>query len=566
MLAFPVAAGLLALALQEAPLLRGAYRGPYEEVLIEEAAAAKARRPLVDGWDRWEFWFEHEKEFLFRGAVEFPPAAVAADGRYGRSSLTRHAVMEQAVPRLLRALAAREPELREAAALALGRIGGPEAGAALRSTVADPVGEVRQAALLALGSLGDGEGLSCLAEVFSDRTRPAGERAIAAVALGLAGCAESRSLLAGYLEWNLDADRVQGEEEKVLLGALFGAGVLRAPELTRLLCESVAELEAVAAASSRRVRTVALHALGASGDPAARPFLAERLFCGDAPIERAAAQALGRLGDRGALPALAARFAAGGDLETRLFCLLGAGRLGGPSAHVFLESAREEARRHRQLRAAWALAVGLCRGPGLGDIESELRTRPGGEAVSASVRRDEERYRGALALALGLFGDVRSEEALEAVLAPEGSDPDFLGYVATALGALRGPRALETLLGAVQRGPAQADFRRGLALGLGLTREEAAAEAITGLLIEDPDPSVRWCAARALSHARSATALARLCSALDAAQGREPARVAHWLLGLGYLGDRHVGEGLGSVLSGLNYRQEFPLLRALGSY
>lgn len=563
-------------ASQEPALIDGAYHGPYDEVLTDGVAAAAQQKDgesglLLDTWDRWEFWFEHQRETLFRGGNDRSIKALKPNGRYGKElwALQRQEVEELGVPLLVRALDSPHPELREAAALSLGRIGSSVALKHLEKLLKDGVPQVRQAALLGLGMLENEDALLLLASQFSNDSFPGGHRAFAALGLGLSGRPEAAQLLNTYLERNLKADRLFGEMEVALQGAVWAAGLLDHADLSITLIEGATQLEKTAAAASIRVRTLILHSLGALGHSVSRPFLTKNLFSGDVAIERAAALAIGRLGDSGAIPALAARLLGQeGDLETRMFCLLAAGQIGGPVASRLLDDYAKESVKHRNLRAAWGIAVGLSQAGVLyDDLKTELSARKK-NARPGKVRRDEEQLRGALALGLGLFGDPRVVQDLWTNLNVKGVDADFAGYLGIAMGYLGGPKALEHLLAICQRKNQNAESLRGYVLGLGMIRDPQAAQQLTQILIEDQDPQVRWAAARAHGFTRTQKSFDLIVEALrDGGEVQaKPQDRADLLLALGYLGDRSRADLLASLLHGLNYGQDFRLLRCLRSY
>jgi len=562
---------------QEVPLVRGAYRGPYDEVLIEQARARES--VLLDGWERWEFWFEHEQAGLFRGQVEEEPTALLSDGRYAprADALRRGVVTEEAVPLLLEALESPLPELREAAALSLGRCGVASTVGPLIDASKDPIAQVRQAALLGLGLLQDDQALVELGERFANPTLSIGDRSFAAIGLGLSRRAEAVPFLASALERDFHADRLAGEEEKLLQATIWACGLAGASELAPTLMAGTEELERTAASASRRVRTLSLWALGAIGDPAATSFLVNRLRHQDLAIQRSAAQALGRLRDPGALGGLAARLQQGGDLQTRVFCLLAAGRIGGPAAARLLEEQQEAVRVNRQLHAAWGLAAGMAGASSLVDgIFAELIAGDGkdpwqekGDGSLADPRRDEERMRGALALGLALYGDAGLVEELGTMLRRKGIDPDFAGYLCAAAGYLGGSKAAAVLQETAASSLNQEDTLRGLALGFALVgHPDSAARSVELLLDPGQAPSVRLAAARAQGLARFSGTTRTILDALHEDLDRPglAERNAHLLLALGYLGDPYRGDRLASALEGWNFRQEFRLQRCLASY
>ncbi len=562
---------------QETPLVQGAYRGPADEVLTEEARAREG--VLFDGWERWEFWFEQEQGALWRGGASADERLLRDDERYGArpGALTRATVTGDAVPLLLRALRSPLPELRESAALALGRCGVETTAAALTGAADDPIAQVRQAALLGLGLLGNDSALVALGDRASDPGRSTGDRSFAILGLGLSRRPEARILLAQVLERDFRADRLLGEAEHLLQATVWAAGLHGSRDFVPMLLARTEELERTAATSSRRVRCLALWALGAIGDPSATGFLVKRLGHGDVAVQRAAAQALGRLGDPGALGGIAQRLAAGGDLQTRVYCLLAAGRIGGAGAAKLLEAQRESVRHHRQLHAAWGLAAGLAGAAGLMDgIYAELISgedqdpwQQQGLGSLENPRRDEERLRGALALGFAFYGDGAVVSDFGTLLGRKGVGADFAGYLCAAAGYLGGSKAEDVLDRTAASALREADTRRGLATGYALIGDaEATGHAVDLLLDPDEAPSVRWAAARALGLAREEAALRRILDTLeeDLDSPALAARNAHALMAVGHLGDPWTADRLDAALEGWDHRQEFRLQRCLAAY
>lgn len=565
----------LFLPAQEPPLLHGAYRGPFDEVLVESSKTEQgvSYGNALDGWDRWEFWFAFEKASLFRpgwqGRADLRRLRVSAGEEW---ALDREKSIALVQPVLLRAIASPEPQLREAAALALGRLGeaGPAREALIDAVTGDGSPSVRNAALLALGQLADSESLGFLAERFRGSGFGHSERAFAALGLGLSGRGEAVDLLRLYLSRNLNQAAIVGGEESVAQAAVWGAGLLADPALVPSLLTGYERLERSGAVQSRRVRTLILQALARCGDPQALSWMERALRSPDPAIQRAAALAMGRLGEEEALSTLIEKIREGGDSETVNFCLLAIGRIGGPEAEAHLKDLYALASRHRQHLAFWYLAAGMNGSPELDAyLEAGFLHRANGELEESEYRRrDEERLRGAQAVAMGLRGEARFVQPLQEVLEEPGTSPDLAGFCAVALGRIGGPDAAEALLRAEQEGPTQSDFRRGLVLGLALARDARTLERLGAVLAEERRAEVRWEALHAAGLTPAQGTLDRLLLELEdpGELRRSEAHTAHLLAGLGYLMDPRAEDGLASLLNALNYRQEFPLLRAVAGY
>ena len=233
---------LLPEALAAFPLLllhHGQYRGPADEVLAATAPLPGATGggggfpsaladpvSAAEGFDRWEFWFEWNKDVLLRARDARRSAMPAlAEGENARVD-TEFARRE--IAPIVRAVAdAADPHLARSALIALGKIGGEESVPAILGALKTGSPETRRIAVLALGLSGERPALVQLAQIFEDPTAHADLRAAAAVGMGLQGRREASSILRDYLEKHLNAENAGGEERDVLLGALAAVGMVR---------------------------------------------------------------------------------------------------------------------------------------------------------------------------------------------------------------------------------------------------------------------------------------------------------------------------------------------------
>ncbi|MDP6963144.1 MAG: hypothetical protein QGF46_03155, partial [Planctomycetota bacterium] len=68
------------MALQEPSLVSGSYRGPIDEAEFDmlnfgHGSIGSAGQMLYSpesAWDRWELWFENERDTIIRGEADFP--------------------------------------------------------------------------------------------------------------------------------------------------------------------------------------------------------------------------------------------------------------------------------------------------------------------------------------------------------------------------------------------------------------------------------------------------------------------------------------------------------------
>jgi HEAT repeat protein len=563
---------------QEAPQVPGAYRGPEVERTLGADVEHQIAGSLGLAFRRtgWEFWFEHERELLFRGEPDFPARAVGEDGRYGSEawSVQRHELLLSSLPLMVEALKAEEPAVREAAALALGRIGYPASHELLSQALADPDPAVRQAVCLGLGLLATPEGEAALRDRLQDESLSASERAFAALGLGLSGRTGAGSTLKLQV-LGLGTKDSAATDPLLAQALVIAAGVHGSRDFVPMLLDLDVRLTETDDPAALRLRVCVFQALGGLGDVRASVAIAAALENARGDLARAAAQSLGRLGELSAVLPLASKVRSSHDEECRALCMIAIGRIGGNRAIEELNRLKPSAGTNEEVHAAWLIANGLARSKDSYErmrntVLAGARGSQAAEPVEASARSGEETLRSAAAVSLGLFGNPQAMEALTLALdSAQDGDPVFQGYLTTAIGLLRTPEGEQCLLNmAAEASDLQVEARRGLAMGLGFCSSEQSGLALARLLVTDPSAEVRWAGARALAYARSNDALRVLAEELHTCleSKQVPARAAHLLLGLGFLGDVHQGATLDSLVAGMDFLQESRLLDALRGY
>lgn len=147
----------------------------------------------------WSFWFEHNKEWLLgellraraeearipeRSSVNY--FTIGSGATRQRVPITEEMKLRKIYPLLVESLASPQSWTRDAAVIALGKSGIPEAVPHLVERVrSDPDPEVRQDALLALGLSRQNTALACLMQTLQGRDK--NQKAFAALGLGLLG-------------------------------------------------------------------------------------------------------------------------------------------------------------------------------------------------------------------------------------------------------------------------------------------------------------------------------------------------------------------------------------------
>ncbi|MCI0586369.1 MAG: HEAT repeat domain-containing protein [Planctomycetes bacterium] len=543
-------------------LHHGQYRGPADEVLTMGRATAGPgggagqfgpgggldSENAIEGYQRWEFWFEWNKDILLRSRdprrAEMP---ALREGEAARVDTTF--ARDEILPLVLARCGPGDPHLVHAALLAAGKIGGPASVPPLLEALRHGSPETRRHALLALGLSGEREALLAVVGVYEDPSAAYELRAAAALGMGLQGRRESAPILRNYLQKNLDVEHAGGDARDLLVGSLVAAGMVGDPSFVPFLVGRYRDLLEERRSRCRTVLGALLTTLGRLRDAAALSTLLEAVEEKDIELRRSAALALGELGDPAAVPRLAAALSGDADLQVRGFAAISLGRIGGEEAVAALRSAFSAKGASRVARSYGALGLGLAWDQGsAADLRRALEA-PGEEAV-----------RGAYAIALGFLGDQESAETLFRVLENRGLDPDLRGYAAIAIGMIRPDEGLPRLLRVVrEEADAVDDFRRGQLLGLGLFGESLGTPLVLQALSEERRDVVRGSAAMALGFLRDPAA-ARILSDLLSRGAPIPDRSVYACAALGSLGDAHTYPLLSEAFFNANYRVSLPLL------
>jgi HEAT repeat protein len=397
--------------------------------------------------------------------IKTPKAAAALRGALGSASglakvglinalgLCRDA---QATERLIPLLADRDAAVAEAAAGALGRIGTPPAAQALRTWADRSPPASREAALLAcldaadrLLAEGKGEEAARLYEMLRDDPRPPHVRAAAMKGLLRARPAEALAAVRSAL---------QGQDKALRIQMLKLAADLPGTDLTLALAAFLPKLPA-------DEQVVCLEALGARGDPSARPAVLQETRSGEAAVRLAALRAMGSVGD-GPDVAMLAQTAASAEGAEREVARGALARLGRAADRTLLaaaadakESVKVEAIRALGARATKAAAGTLVRelkspseGVRLAAMEA-LATVGGAEQIppllAALVSAATDAERGAAEASLTRLCSAAGLPAADAILAAmKGADDAALPYLLRLLVLSPSPQALRAVTAA----------------------------------------------------------------------------------------------------------------------
>lgn len=447
---------------------------------------------------RWEVWWSVHRDRYLRFPEANRNAARAVTGGDGaersvppddaNDDLARLQRMQRVMPVLERALDDSDPEVRGAAAIALGKTGLDRAaklivGKVVKETAQEPF----DAQLLALGLLGREEGVTILDEVLSRGGDVTFSRAYAAVGLGFVGGEMATVSLIRFLDEKADGVADVGRRrfrlEAAAVTALGMAGGEDALAWLRAKHQSLsrrsnlrpfvvlalgrlrdatskaallADLDRKHPVGSRRAAAFALgRVLDAKDGPARLTLLTSLQEDRDPLVRRYAALSLGRLDDQDVRDRLLEVFV-GGDEEDRAHVALA---LGLQQARAAIPKLREalEAEKDGSRRSSYVTALGL------------LADKSSIEVIRTELTASRDPWRRAYAaLALGMLGDDGARPLLWKELRATDQAP-LRANVALALGMLGDPQLSAELVRRLER-PQSRTEAAGMAIALGTVR------------------------------------------------------------------------------------------------
>ncbi len=484
------------------------------------SAAAKSSAPIgssatEDGW--WVWWELNKAQFLRPQRISLRNLSGSGDDAQEAFDefIARHRAV--LVEEIHTALADADANVRGAALLALGRIGGSDAVERIVAALADPSQTVRHRAILALGSTGAPQALRPLMSLIrtgtvdgTTRVSPVAEPlAIVGAALGRGRAHGSPSEMDAIVTVRV-RERATADRTPVGIAAMVYQALAPCASLEALAFELARDEH-----ESIPVRCRAIEALRHSQDERALPLLQNLLVGSKLELRRSAALALGELRQPLALAALLTASELEAESLTRGFILVSIGRRGGETAGKFL---LRELERGASTRRAWcALGLGLvARTWDAGAISAKLR-----EAFAREKNRQAE---GAYCVALGLARDAHAVPLLRA-LGREAGRAQTRAYAATALGLIDDEAAHDALAAQV-RSERQPQARATAAFALASMGVATDVDMLRRVLVDAREPDVQALAAGALAFHGSTEALATLEQLAQAPRQDEVARAA----------------------------------------
>jgi HEAT repeat protein len=528
------------------------YRGPAGEApkgLLPPSADGPigadrlvSRSRQVEGFTRWEFWWELNRDRFLRRAAARGNGTVTEGLMFsvwgGPEKSPRWIDDSDLRIRVVRVLLSRlkssDAEERALAAVALGKSRVSAAFGPLKNLFENGERSDRRAAAFALGLLGEPLAAPVLSGFVAKKSAPYADRAYAALGLGLLGSDDSIPVLEKALASSLGIrGRAVADFQSAAAASL---GILGGESSVDVLSRMAMARTGI----DDKARASALVALGRIANDKALAVLVKSIRSNDLDLRRAAAQGLGLSKRAEARAPLMTAFLKDGDVQVRNFAAMSLARIGGPNVANALAMGLE-LRNPRALRGFSALALGV-----LGDASQKPTLR------KLLVKKDEKSLVGAAAIALGILNDRGAIPALRRISRDDTRDDDLRGYATLAL-AMMGDRPTAGRIPTVLKSLDRADLRRSAAISLGLYWKFRAGPSVLRALLTDSDPYVRGAAIASLGYAPRQNVLPMLVDVASEDGYRGVAR-KDAIAALGAMAARGHASSLEKLYDGLNYR------------
>ncbi len=507
------------------------------------------------------WYFEHNREQLFQRALEKRArrvqapshSSVALLGVLPRDTRVRSEITTEDRTRIFdilkRNVLAPESVVRDAAVIALGKLGTPEAVEVLKARVnEESATDVKQDTLLALGLTRSPEAVPVLQQALSQAKLVP----FALLGLGLVGDSEQ----AGPVVLNYFVAHQKKGIEDNLASAACALGALGHTEAVGPLAAALKSK-----AMPENVRAACALALGRIGGDDARKALESALGKSELEVERAAALALGYFGDASVMKALDKEGMGKPDPLASGFAAVSLGRvLGRISADEWKDYPKKLreialADKKDRVRSQYAnLALAMCDG-----FDKDCR-RFFTETLDGTPQKD---MASALAISASLGNLGMAAPALTQWVGDAGVDSKARGYAAMAMGIL-GQRQGDDVAKALRDAYAKdedANLRRGVVLGLGFVGDRDDVPFLLDVIAKADSQALsrytRGSAATALGMIRDGESIARIAGLMSRP---DPITRAYAIAALGCVGDKDPVPAMTKLFENCNFRRTFPTL------
>ncbi|MCB9832203.1 MAG: HEAT repeat domain-containing protein [Planctomycetes bacterium] len=495
-------------------------------------------------WINW--WDRNREEFFDVRKRRLEGSLQGENKRYDRDDVhqlpSRDEVRDQVVPVLQGLLGDKSADVRDAAAIALGRAGEAPVVESLAALLSDGDRSVRQAAVMGLGLVRHPMAEQILIDYMLAQDTAYKERGMAALALGFSGGDKALKALLDRLGETQPFTRLAAIKTRQVDGCrALGLGLAGAASAAGPLIQAVQKDRS----KDRAFNPLALTGLAKLADPGAGSTVLAGLDARHNDDRRAAAIAAGRcLGrdDPKVLKKLLTTWKEEKDAHARYFLTISLGRIGGDEILAALRKNLDR-NRNREDRAFTALALGIA-----GDLDSAATL------LGLLEKEKDISLRGAAAIALGILGDANAAPALMKTLA-DTANPELRSFVITALAMLDHREALPSIRDILARSARDERLGRACGLALAVMFEADSLELMMTIMRNSGSIQVKGGMATALGRAgdrRSIEGLVKL--ATDG--GETDLTRAFAVVALGLVADKSPSSDFARAAIDSNYAME----------
>ncbi len=528
----------------------------------KRSAASRTEKFELVSW-----FFEHNREeFVYRVAAErnrriqLPFGTTAAVfTRLPRDERVRSPVTPEDRERIFDILKTatidKDSVVRDAAVIALGKLGTPQAVAVLLERLRlESAKDVKQDTILALGLTRSPD----VIEPLITHVKVRGMTPFALMALGISGDKERAGpVLVEFFEKHVR----RGKSVEDLACTAVALGALDYEPAVPLLAKSLKQKKL-----KDLVKVYICEALGRIGGDAAKSALLKAAGAKGVEVPRAAVLALGGIPDADVLKFLTGKDGMKGNSNSLLsgFAAIAAGTIMEqlPESEWRKTPAmiREIASspNKNKIKAQYAnLALAL-----FGGFDAEMRRFYVESLSGASI---DPNTLSSMAMAAGVGGLTDMEPMLAEIAGSVSRDPKLGSYAAMALGMIGsgGPKRV-TQLRKIYADIERPDVRRGAVLSLGLVGDRSDVGFLLTVIKETEDKWIarytRGSAVAALGLIGDGESVARIQELLS---DRDPRTRAFAVTALGFLADKDQVPRLATLFGRNNFRVEFPAIKAV---
>lgn len=492
----------------------------------------------------WRNWWARNREEFFDVREHRMDLTNPGNGQEGyvreteHQSATKEEVRKLIVPLLQAAVRDKSSDVRDAAAIALGRVGDVPVLDALKPLLDDNVKSVREAAIMGIGLIRHALAEQVLIEVLRDPQSGYKERGMAAIALGLSGGKHAHEALADRIGQANSLKDVSNVKMRQVEGCrALGLGLIGDPEIAGLLTTAIKK----AKTRDETFTPMALTALARLDDPSATDLVLKSLGHRDNDVVRAAAILAGRsviAEQEKDAKILVRRCAAERDKHAQYFLTISLGRIGTEDALSYLRKIYRTGR-NREHRGFAALALGIAK-----DHESAGLMR------KTLLGERDESLRAASALALALLEDRESGKVILELL-EKTKNPELRADFITALAMLDHHAAIPE----IRRITSEARNERlvqACGFALAAMRDAASIPTMVGILKNSGSLQVKGGMATALGRTGDRRAIEELCELVGDESETDMTR-AFAIVALGLIGDKSAKSAFTRVSIDSNY-------------